>query len=210
MTPGTCRHPVLDGSRRQQRRRLEVALFVIGSALFALLVWTIGSVAVTETLAGLGPALGLIVGVEIFAILSNTLSWRCTVDRRRRGDVPFARLMAARIVGDALNYVIPAGAGEMSKARLLSRYISVQSALASVGLAKVTAGIALGVFGLLGLVAVWPILAARPTGSVPIVVAALAGAALAVGSLVAVRCGLIPAVVRLFQRLRSRPVMDVP
>src|SRR5262245_47068815 len=207
MTRSGRRHTALGGPRRH-RPRLGIALFVTGSGLFALLLWKIGTTAITEALAVLGPALWLIVGVELFAILANTLSWRCTIDRQRRRDMPLGRLMAARIVGDALNYVIPAGAGEIWKARLLSRYITAEAAITSVALAKVTEGMALGVFGLLGLAAVWPIVATTPARAVPIIVAALVGAGLAAGSLVAVRLGMIAAVVRLFQRLRSGLVVD--
>ena len=96
---------------------------------------------------GLGLSLPLIIGIEAFAVLANTLSWRCTIAPERRGDVPFRRLMAARIVGDAVNYVIPAGAGEIPKIRLLSQYIPMELAVASVALAKLTEGIALGLFG---------------------------------------------------------------
>jgi Lysylphosphatidylglycerol synthase TM region len=208
MTHDTGRHTVRGGPRRRRRPWFEIFLFLVGGGFFALLVSTIGTAPITEALACLGPALGLVVGVELFAILANALSWRSAIDRERRGEVPFVRLVAARIVGDALNYVIPAGAGEISKVRVLSRYIPMESALASVALAKVTEGIALGVFGLLGLAAVWPVVAARPASAVPIVAAALAGAGLAAGSLVAVRFGLIAAVVRLFQRLKSGLVMD--
>src|SRR5262245_37591377 len=181
-----ARPAVLEGPRRPRPPWLEVALFVAGGGVFAALLWTIGTAPITEALARLGPRLALIVGVEFLAILANTLSWRYTFAREWRGDVPFGRLVAARIVGDALDYVVPAGAGEISKVRLLSLYIPVESALASVALAKLTEGLALGLFGFLGLVVVWPIVARNPVGTVPIVLAALAGAGLAAGCFIAV------------------------
>src|SRR5262249_34048314 len=57
--------------------------------------------------------------------------------------------------------------------------------------------------GLLGLVVVWPIVETNPMGTMPIVLAALAGVGLAVGCFVAVRCGLVAAAVRVFQHLRT-------
>src|SRR5262245_27369678 len=204
MTPRTRARPAVPGGLgRRHRPWFEISLFMIGGGLFAALLWTIGTAPIMEALARLGSALGLVVGVEFLAILANTLSWRYTIAREWRGDVPFGRLVAARIVGDALNYVVPAGAGEISKVRLLSLYITAEPALASVALAKLTEGLALGLFGFLGLVVVWPIVATNPVGTVPIVLAALAGAGLAAGCFIAVRCGLVGAAVRVFQHLRA-------
>src|SRR5262245_40344645 len=174
--------------RRRHAAWLEIVLFMIGAGVFAVLLSRIGVAPIVEALTGLGPALVLIVAVEFLAVLANTLSWRCTIVPARREDVPFSRLIAARIVGDALNYVIPAGVGEISKVRLLSRYIGVESAIASVAMAKLTEGIALGLFGFLGLIVVWPILATNPARTVPIAVA-LAGAGLAVSCLIVARLG---------------------
>src|SRR5215470_6968900 len=126
-----------EGRARERRSAwVEIVLFAIGAGLVALLIRRIGVAPIVEALTTLGPALPLIVGVEAFAILANTLSWRCTIAPERRGDVPFSQLMAARIVGDGLNYVIPGGAGEIPKVRLLARYIPIELALESVALAK--------------------------------------------------------------------------
>jgi lysylphosphatidylglycerol synthase-like protein len=206
MTPGARRHAAHEG-RRWQRPSFEIFLFVTGSGLFAALIWTMGFAPIAKSLTRLGPTLGLVVGVEVFAIVANTLSWHYTFDRERRGDVPFTRLMSARIVGDALNYVI-AGAGEISKIRLLFPFTTVESALASVALAKVTEGIALGLFGLLGVVATWPLVVASPASAVSIAVAVLGGAGLVAGSLGAIRFGLVPAAVHLFRHLRSERTAD--
>jgi hypothetical protein len=200
-------------TRRRRRRewhvpRIEVILFFIGGGLFALLLLEIGTTAILQALVGLGPSLGLIVGIEAFAILANTLSWRCTMAPERRGDVPFGRLMAARVVGDALNYVIPAGAGEIPKIRLLSRHIPSASAVASVALAKLTEGIALGVFGFLGFMVAWPILVTNAASGVPMAVAALVGVGLAVACFVAMRIGLFATAARIAYRLGVRRLDD--
>lgn len=180
---------------------VEIALFLAGAGLFAFLIHRIGTATIADALASLGFSLPLIIGVEAFAVLANTLSWRCTIAPEWRADVPFRRLLAARIVGDAVNYVIPAGAGEIPKIRLLSQYIPMELAVASVALAKLTEGIALGLFAILGLVVAWPILTASAVSGVTIAVAAGAGVGLVVGCLVAVRLGFSAAVVRLFRRL---------
>src|SRR5262245_6003579 len=181
---------------------IEIVLFAIGAGLLALLIRRIGVAPIAEAL---GPALPLIIGVEAFAVLANTLSWRCTIPPAWRRDVPFARLVAARIVGDAVNYVIPAGAGEISKVRLLARYIPIELALESVALAKLTEGIALGLFGILGLVVAWPILAASAVSGLTIAIAALVGVGLVTGCLIGVRFGLMTMVIRLFRRLVATP-----
>jgi len=192
------------GLRGRLFRWLEAMLFLTGGGLFAALLLKIGTAPILEALVGLGPSLWLIVGIELVAIAANTLSWRCTIAPERRGDVPFGRLMAGRIVGDALNYVIPAGAGEISKVRLLSRAMPVGPALASVALAKLTEGIALGLFGVLGLIVAWPILVTDAASSVPIAVATFVGVGLAVGCLVAMRFGLFSTAVRIVHRLGMR------
>jgi hypothetical protein len=183
---------------------IEVVLFLTGGGLFVSLLLRIGAAPILEALASLGPSLGLIVGIEVFAILANTLSWRCTIAPVRRGDVPFGRLVAARIVGDALNYVIPPGAGEIPKIRLLSRYIPMEAALASVALAKLTEGIALGLFAIFGLIVACPVLVSHPASGVPIAVAALAGVGLAVGCVAAMRFGFFATAARILHRIGMR------
>ena len=190
--------------RGRHFRWLEVILCLVGVGFLAAMLLKIGTPSILEALVGLGPSLWLIVGIELVAVIANTVSWRCTISPDRRGDVPFASLMAARIAGDALNYVIPAGAGEISKIRLLSRYMPVEPALASVALAKLTEGIALGLFGVLGLIVAWPIVVTDAASAVPIAVATLIGAGLAVGCVVAMRFGLFAIAVRIVHRLGAR------
>jgi Lysylphosphatidylglycerol synthase TM region len=180
---------------------IDIALFATGTGLFAFLIHRVGAASIARALVTLGPALPLIVGVEALAVLANTLSWRCTIPPARRADVPFGRLVAARIVGDAVSYVIPAGAGEIPKVRFLSRYIPTEVALVSVALAKLTEGIALGLFALLGLAAAWPMLVTSRVSAVTIVVVAAAGVGLVAAGLVAARAGVSTAVIRLFRRL---------
>jgi hypothetical protein len=170
--------------------RVEIVLFAIGAGLFAFLIRRIGLASVAEAIRNLGPALPLIVGVEALAVLANTLSWRCTITPDRRGDVPFSRLVAGRIVGDAVSYVIPAGAGEIPKTRLLARYLPMKSALASVAMAKLSEAVALGLFGILGLVVAWPILRTSAVSGVTVAIATVVGMGLVVGGVVAARLGL--------------------
>jgi hypothetical protein len=188
-------------SRGWRSSWIEIVLFVAGTGLFAFLIRRVGAASIGQALVTVGPALPLIVGVEALAVLANTQSWRCTIAPTRRADVPFGRLVAARIVGDAVSYVIPAGAGEIPKVRFLSRYIPTELALASVAMAKLTEGIALGLFALLGLVAAWPILVTGRVSAVTIGVAAAAGVGLVTAGLLAARAGLSTAVIRLSRRL---------
>lgn len=182
---------------------IEVVLFLGGAGLFAMLLRRIGVAPIAEALRSLGLALPLIIGVEGLAVLANTLSWRCTIPPDQRGRVRFRRLAAARLVGDAVNYVFSEGAGEIPRIRLLSRYMSMEQAVASVAMAKLTEGVALGVFGILGLVLAWPVLATRAAGGMAIAAAALLGVGLVAGSLVAVRAGFLTVVVRVFHRLTT-------
>ena len=180
---------------------VEIVLFFAGSGLLALLIRRIGVTTIAAALARLGFALPLIVSVEAFAVLANTLSWRCTIAPARRADVPFRRLLAARLVGDAVNYVIPGGAGEIPKIRLLSRYIPMEPAIASVAMAKLTEGLALGLFAILGLIVAWPIFMTNAVSPLTIAAAAAVGVGLVAMCLIAAQAGLSTAVARLLRRL---------
>jgi glycosyltransferase 2 family protein len=195
--PGDATSLELD--RRWRLSRLQLGLFLGGSALFAWLIRRVGAAAIAGALSTLGPGLLLVIGVESLAVLANTWSWRWAIPPEHRRDVPFRRLMAARIAGDAVGYVIPGGAGEIAKFKLLSRYVPGRPALGSVALAKLTEGIALGLFGVLGLALAWRTLATGAVAGETLAGAVLLGVGLVVGGLAAARFELVPALSRLLQ-----------
>src|SRR5262249_2138938 len=65
---------------------------------------------------------------------------------------------------------------------------------------KLTEGLALGLFGILGLLAAWPILVASSVSGVALAIAAFAAMALAAGCFFAVRFELWATLVRIFNR----------
>lgn len=181
---------------------LEVAFFVAGVAFFAALLAKIGAAPIVDAFRMLGPALALIVGTEMLAILANTISWRYAIPAEKRRQVPFLRLMATRVAGDALNYVIPAGTigGEIPKARLIRGHIPLETAVASVTIAKLTEAIALGIFGAAGAIAALPALTESPSARAVIASGVAFGFALAIGFFVATRYGLFSTGLRILRR----------
>jgi uncharacterized protein (TIRG00374 family) len=182
---------------------LEVAFFLAGLGFFVALLAKIGAAPIGDAFALLGPRLALIVAVESVAILANTISWRYAIAPERRRAVPFLKLMAARMAGDSLNYVIPAGTigGEIPKARLIQREIPLETAVASVTIAKLTEAIALGIFGAAGAIAALPVLAKSPASRAAVAVAVSVGIGLAGVFFVATRFGLFSTGLRLLQRV---------
>lgn len=91
--------------------------------------------------------------VVIFGL--DTLGWRYTLRPSARAQIPWVRLFRARLAGEAVNYVTPAGSigGEPVKAVLLFRRFGVPMAdgMASVIVAKTTFALSMLLFVVVGL-----------------------------------------------------------
>jgi glycosyltransferase 2 family protein len=123
---------------------------VIGLAILAILVALIGK---DETLAATARALGwqsLLVCLPFALIMAiDTLGWRYAFAYDR---VPFLRLMAARVAGEAVNVmtaVAPVG-GDAIKVWLLRPHVPYRESVASVIIAKTTITLSQTLFLLLG------------------------------------------------------------
>lgn len=100
-------------------RVLRTALLVVGAVLLAWLVVRFGAGAIASSLARVaGWQLGLICLVHGLAMAIDTLGWRYAFAGDR---VPFRRLLAARIAGEAVNVVsvVATIGGEAMKAWLI-------------------------------------------------------------------------------------------
>ena len=123
---------------------------VIGLAILAILVALIGK---DETLAATARALGwqsLLVCLPFVLIMAvDTLGWRYAFAYDR---VPFLRLMAARVAGEAVNVmtaVAPVG-GDAIKVWFLRPHVPYRESVASVIIAKTTITLSQTLFLLLG------------------------------------------------------------
>ena len=123
---------------------------VIGLAILAILVALVGK---DETLAATARALGwqsLLVCLPFALIMAvDTLGWRYAFAYDR---VPFLRLMAARVAGEAVNVmtaVAPVG-GDAIKVWFLRPQVPYRESIASVIIAKTTITLSQTLFLLLG------------------------------------------------------------
>ena len=123
---------------------------VIGLAILAILVALVGK---DETLAATARALGwqslLVCLLFVLIMAVDTLGWRYAFAYDR---VPFLRLMAARVAGEAVNVmtaVAPVG-GDAIKVWFLRPHVPYRESVASVIIAKTTITLSQTLFLLLG------------------------------------------------------------
>lgn len=136
------------------RTRQALSLF-LGIAILALVLVRVGRDQALVTAArALGWPFLLICLPYALVMAIDTLGWRYAFSADR---VPFVRLMAARIAGEALNVVtavVPVG-GDALKVWLLRPQVPYQESVASVIIAKTTITIAQALFLLLGIGLAW-------------------------------------------------------
>ena len=140
------------GAAQRAVRVVERVLFVGGLVLLAVLVYELGPSTVLANLRLVGWGFVPIVLQECMACLANTLGWRAAFGRPRP-PIPFLHLVAARIAGDAINYVTPTATlgGEFVRTRFLSGQASVTSIVASVAVGKLAQTIGQIAFVIIGL-----------------------------------------------------------
>jgi len=126
---------------------------IAGLAIIVVLVVRVGS---EEALVSAARALGwrsLLVCLPFAAIMAvDTLGWRYAFSYDR---VPFLRLIAARVAGEAVNVmtaVAPVG-GDAIKVWFLRPHVPYRESIASVIVAKTTITLSQGLFLLVGVVA---------------------------------------------------------
>ncbi len=183
-------------------RLVERGFLVAGLLLFAGLVYEIGPGAVFDNLRVVGWGIVLIVLQEALAYVCNTAGWWFAFPAPGP-PVPFRSLLAARIAGDAINYVTPTATlgGEFVRVRLLRDRVDTTAVVASVTIAKLsqTVGqIAFVVFGLMVVLEETPLPAAVRHG---LFIGIAVMAALALALLVAQRRGLFAPLLRVLHAL---------
>jgi uncharacterized membrane protein YbhN (UPF0104 family) len=126
-------------------------------ATFALLLYEIGTGSVLDHLRVIGWGLVAMVAQEILAYTANTAGWIAAFPRPRPR-VPFRVLLAARIAGDAINYLTPTATfgGEFVRSRMLRGRAPTTCIVASIAVAKLAQPVGLVIFLAAGGLAVLP------------------------------------------------------
>jgi len=177
-------------------------LLLGGIALLAFLIRELGPSHVLANLSLVGWGMVPIIGQEAVAFLANTMGWFAAFPTPSP-PISFRQLLAARIAGDAVNYVTPTATlgGEFVRTRFLRGYATDTQLVASVAVAKLGQTIGQIAFVIVGLAI---ILDDTPLPA-PIRHGILAGlaafSAMAIGLLLAQRRGMFTPIVRLAQRL---------
>jgi glycosyltransferase 2 family protein len=132
-------------------RRVQLALLAGGAALLVLLVRDNDPAALSANLGLAGWGIVLVIGQEVGAVLANTLGW-WTAFPRPRPPVAFRHLVAARLAGDAFNYVTPTASigGEFVRGHVLVGRASGMELATSIAVAKVCQTIAQVAFIVMG------------------------------------------------------------
>jgi len=182
--------------RRRPRVRFgDLALVAAGFVLLLELVFRVGGGTLLDHLRLVGPGILLIVGQELFAVLANTLGWRAAFPRR---PAPLPQLLAARIAGDAVNYVTPTASlgGELVRARLLAGRVPRLDLATSIAVGKLSQTVGQAVFVAAGLaLAVASAELAPALRSASLISIGVLGT-LVIGLSIAQRRGLLAALVR--------------
>ncbi|MCX8070976.1 MAG: lysylphosphatidylglycerol synthase domain-containing protein [Candidatus Binatia bacterium] len=136
-------------------RWLERGLACLGAALLGGLVYRLGWRDLVANLSLVGWGLLLVLAQEILAFAANTLGWRWAF-RRNTSAPRFTELLAARVAGDAFNYVTPTASlgGEFVRLQMLAAAHGRVPLAASLSVAKLAQTLGQVVFILVGLAVV--------------------------------------------------------
>lgn len=143
-----------------RRHRVELGCLALGLAILLATLWHIGLTGLVRDLRLIGWGFGVIVLVETLNVGFNTWGWALAFPAGER-TISARRLVAARLAGDAINYLTPSATvgGELLRVRLLGSDVPLGLRWASVSAAKLGQTVAQAVFVLLGLALVLPRLA---------------------------------------------------
>lgn len=182
--------------------RVDAGFLLAGAALLTVLLWQLGAGAVVSHLHFVGWGIVLIVAQEILAYAANTLGWYAAF-RPPRPRVPARRWLAARIAGDAINYLTPTAGlgGEFVRARYLRDAATPTALAASVTVAKLSQFAGQLVFVSVGLLVVLPSTPLPADLQLPLAIGLMLVVATVLGLVLGQRRGLFGPILRLLRRL---------
>jgi len=136
-------------------KRIETVLFVLGCALFAGLMWSIGVGELWRQLTSLGWGIIPFILIEGLAEGIHTIAWRHCLPKHLKS-VSLLFLFRVRLAGYAINYFTPTAAlgGELTKASLLTEKGTATEATSGVLIGKVCFALAHILFVALGTVVI--------------------------------------------------------
>lgn len=142
-------------SAKNALRIAERVFLIAGLLLLVFLIRELGARNVFANLRLVGWGIAPIIMQESLAYLANTLGWLAAFPRPRPA-IPLAQLLAARIAGDAVNYVTPTATlgGEFVRTRFLRGQATNTSIVASVAVAKLSQTVGQIAFVIVGLAVV--------------------------------------------------------
>jgi len=123
-------------------RRVETILIVLAVAFYAWFLSHFGAGQVLGYVRTVGWGLGLTIALEAVARVLNTLGWRVTIADFPRS-LGFGELFAARIAGEAIDYVTPSAqlGGQFVMALMVRRKLKMPVGLATVVVASLAEAI---------------------------------------------------------------------
>jgi putative membrane protein len=183
----------------------ERVFLISGLILFVFLLRELGVRTVALNLRLVGWGIVPIVLQEILAYTANTLGWLAAFSSPRP-QIPFTKLLTARIAGDAVNYLTPTATlgGEFVRTRYLRGQAESTSLVASVAVAKLSQTIGQITFVVVGLVFVLDYTPLPATVRHGLLAGLACLAALTVVLIVAQRRGMFAPMLRLACRLGMR------
>jgi uncharacterized membrane protein YbhN (UPF0104 family) len=118
-------------------RRTETIIVVLALAFYVWFLSHFGTRAVLGYIRLAGWGLVLTVSLETFARVANTLGWWVTIGHHGHG-LRFIQLFAARIAGEAIDYVTPSAqlGGQFVMAMMVRRNLEMAAGLATVVIAS--------------------------------------------------------------------------
>lgn len=183
----------------------ERLLFLGGIVLFVYLLWRLGPATIAGHLLAAGPALiGLIIAQELLAYCANALGWYLAFHTPRPA-ATWHELLAARIAGDAINYLTPTAGlgGELVRAQWFANRTPLAERAAAVGVAKLTQLAGQILFIAIGLAVVMAQTAWPASIRHSVVISLIGFCVLFVAFLVAQRRGLLRPLITIVDRIQS-------
>jgi uncharacterized protein (TIRG00374 family) len=181
---------------------VERALLAGGIGLFVFLLYQLGADTVLANLRLVAWGIVPIILQEGGALAANTLGWRAAF-APPRPEIPFAKLLATRLAGDAVNYVTPTATlgGEFVRLRMLRGEASNTELMASLTVAKLTQTIGQILFILVGLLFILREIPLDEGMRRALAIVLMGFCAVAAGFLLLQRRGMFAPALRLLRRL---------
>lgn len=137
-------------------RLLERLILLAGFATLGVLLWKFDPSQVWGEVSKVGWGFAVIVPFQFFDHALNSLGFRFAFSAEHARQIPFSRLLKARIAGDGVNYLTPSAtiAGELIRPAMIGDCASAEVRNTAVVVAKLTQALGQALFILVGLLIV--------------------------------------------------------